>query len=284
MIFRGHHVTQYRYSKPAFLEPQIVRLTPRSDPTQRLSDFRIEIEPEPAGMSQYLDAEGNSVVKAWFEGMMDTLVLQTRFLVRTLRANPFDFLLDREADYKVPLVYREPEATALARYIRNGATVDAAVANYTQDVMEAARGETLRFLYGLNQRIYEEFRIVVREQGPAHTAAETLQRREVACRDVANLFVGCARVVGFAARFVSGYQQGDPDQDDRHMHAWAEVYLPGAGWIGYDPTHGLAVADAHVALAAAPDSEGAAALSGTFRGTGVGSEIQTTLTMDVARG
>jgi transglutaminase-like putative cysteine protease len=257
------------------LEPQIVRLTPRSDPNQRLTDFSIEITPQPAGLSQYVDAEGNSVVKAWFDGLTDSLVLHTRFLVRTLRTNPFDFLLDSESDHKLPLVYRDAEARALARYCRNGGPVGATVANYTQDVMEAARGETLRFLFGLNQRIYEEFQMVFREEGDAFTPEETLSRREASCRDVANLFVACARVVGLAARFVSGYQEGDPDQTDRDLHAWAEIYLPGAGWIGYDPAHGLAVADAHVA--------GAAPLSGSFRGTGVEATIESSLTMDVTR-
>ena len=235
-------------------------------------------------MSQYLDAEGNSVAKVWFEGVTDALVLQTRFLVRTLRTNPFDFLLDREEHYKVPLVYCDAEAAALQRFRGNGSQPGATVANYAQDVMEVARGETLRFLNGLNRRIYEEFRIVVRKEGAAYSAAETLEKREVACRDVANLFVECSRVVGLAARFVSGYQEGDPDQDDRHLHAWAEVYLPGAGWIGYDPTHGLAAADGHVAVAAAPSPAGAAPLTGTFRGTGVEATMQSSLTIDVTRG
>ena len=284
MIFRVHHVTRYRYDRPAFLEPQIIRLTPRSDPNQRLTDFRIEVAPEPAGLWHYTDAEGNSVAKAWFEGLTDTLVLQTRFLVRTLRPNPFEFLLDREADYRLPIVYEGAAAAALARFCASAEPHGAAVANYTQDVMEAARGETLRFLHGLNQRIYEEFRIVIREEGEPYSPQETLSRREAACRDVAYLFVECARIVGLAARFVSGYQEGDPDQNDRHLHAWAEVFLPGAGWIGYDPTHGLAVGDAHVAVAAAPTPAGAAPLTGTYRGTGVESTIKSSLAMDVTRG
>jgi transglutaminase-like putative cysteine protease len=284
LIFRAHQVTRYRYSRPAFLEPQIVRLTPRSDPAQRLTDFRIDFTPEPAGVAQYLDAEGNSVVKAWFEGLTDSLIIHSRFLARTLRSNPFEFLLEGDADYRLPIVYRGPEAAALERFLVNGSRVGAATANYTQDVMEAARGETLRFLHGLNQRIYEEFRIVLREEGDAYSAEETLGEREAASRDVANLFIECARVVGLAARFVSGYQAGDPDQTKSRLHAWAEVYLPGAGWIGYDPTHGLAVADAHVAVAAAPTPAGAAPLTGWFRGTDVESAIETSLNIDVMRG
>ena len=283
MIFRAHHVTRYRYSRPAFLEPQIVRLTPRSDPNQRLTDFRIEITPEPSGLSQYLDAEGNSVVKAWFDGLTDSLVIQTRFLARTLRSNPFEFLLEADEGYRLPVIYRGGEAAAVERFLANGSGAGAA-AQYAQEVIDAARGETLRFLYGLNQRIHEEFRIVVREEGEAYSAEQTLGCGEAACRDVANLFVECARAAGLAARFVSGYQAGDRNQTPGRLHAWAEVYLPGAGWIGYDPTQGLAVADAHVAVAAAPTPAGAAPLTGWFRGTEVESAMETSLNIDVARG
>ena len=284
MIFRSHHVTQYLYDRPVFLEPHIVRLTPRSDPSQRLTDFRIEISPEPAGTSQHLDAEGNSVVKAWFDGLTDSLVIQTRFLVRTLRVNPFEFLLDRDADYHLPLVYQGPEALALEPYCMNGAQISAEAANYTQDVMEAARGETLRFLYGLNQRIYEEFRIVPREGSVARPPEETLAEHEADCRDVARLFMECARVVGLAARFVSGYRTQELDAREQRLHAWSEVYLPGAGWIGYDPTHGLAVADGHVAVAAAIRAEDAAPVTGSFRGTDVKATKRTSLTIDALRG
>jgi len=154
VIVRVHHVTQYHYDRPVFLEPQIIRLTPRSDPNQRLTDFRIEISPEPVGLSQYLDAEGNSVVKAWFEGATQDLVIQNRFLARTMRSNPFEFLLERQEDYMIPLVYPREDMAALARFCEHGPGRIAAASTYTQDVMEAARGETLRFLYGLNQRIF----------------------------------------------------------------------------------------------------------------------------------
>ncbi|MEZ5364755.1 MAG: transglutaminase family protein [Bryobacterales bacterium] len=284
MIFRVHHVTQYHYDRPVFLEPQIIRLTPRSDPNQRLTDFRMDVSPEPTGLSQYLDAEGNSVVKVWFDGTTQDLVIQSRFLARTMRSNPFEFLLEREEDYMIPLVYPQADMDALARFCAHGPGKIVAASTYTQDVMEAARGETLRFLHGLNQRIYEEFRIVVREEGGALEPDETLQRREVSCRDVALLFVECARVVGLAARFVSGYHSGYPDTRHRRLHAWAEVFLPGAGWIGYDPTLGLAVADSHIAVAAAPTPAGAAAVTGSFRGSGVRSKMKTSLHLDVSRG
>jgi len=105
--------------------------------------------------------------------------------------------------------------------------------------------------------------------------ADTLASRTGACRDTAMLYVAACRSLGLAARFVSGYSMHHPEEVSEHeLHAWAEVYLPGAGWRGYDPSLGLAVADGHVVLTAAPDHHLAAAVSGSYRGTGVGSSMR----------
>jgi transglutaminase-like putative cysteine protease len=133
----------------------------------------------------------------------------------------------------------------------------------------------------LNQRIYDLVKVVIREDGEAYAPDETLRRREGACRDLAWLFVACCREAGLAARFVSGYQAGDPDTKDRYLHAWAEVYLPGGGWSGFDPTLGLAVADQHVVIAAAATPAGAAPVCGSFRGTGATAQMKTTISVEV---
>jgi transglutaminase-like putative cysteine protease len=105
----------------------------------------------------------------------------------------------------------------------------------------------------------------------------TWQQKEGTCRDFAILFMEVCRLIGIAVRFVSGYQQGDSNSSDRHLHAWVEVYLPGAGWRGYDPTHGLAVADGHVALAASSLPRYAAPISGVFRPGSAQSTIEYSL-------
>ncbi len=280
MIFRGRNVLKRRWGATVSLGAQLIRLTPRSDPYQRLVDFRIEITPEPAGMAQYVDAEGNSVVRAWFAGRTDCVVVQSTFLARTTAAERTDPQLERDADYHLPMVYGECERAALSRYL-GGAGPIAGVANYAQDVMEAARGETLRFLNGLNQRLCEEIPVVAREGCDVVSPEETLAHREASSADVAHLFVACARVCGLAARFVSGYRRRG--RHEGRAHAWAEAYLPGAGWIGYDPTSGLTTADAHLALAAAPGPAGVAPLSGAVSGGAPDSTTQTTLAIEVTR-
>jgi transglutaminase-like putative cysteine protease len=127
----------------------------------------------------------------------------------------------------------------------------------------------------LADTIHHDFHHIGRPDGEPMGAAETLRSRSGACRDTAMLYVQACRSLGLAARFVSGYSMHHPEEVSEHeLHAWAEVYLPGGGWRAYDPSLGLAVADGHVALAAAPDHHLAAPVSGRYRGTGVGSSMR----------
>ena len=136
------------------------------------------------------------------------------------------------------------------------------------------------FLAVLNGRISSGYEVTVREEGDPLPAEETLKSAKAACRDLAMLFIECCRILGIATRFVSGYQQGDQVSDRRDMHAWAEVYLPGGGWRGYDPTYGLAVADRHIAVAASATPRLAGPLSGSFRGSGVTSTMETKISLE----
>ena len=122
------------------------------------------------------------------------------------------------------------------------------------------------FLTTLTRRLHEEFAHTIREEGAAEPAESTLAARSGSCRDLSVLFCEACRSRGIPARFVSGYEREAAVQEPAHMHAWAEVYLPGGGWRGYDPSQGLAVSTAHVALAAAADPLLAAPVSGTYRG------------------
>jgi transglutaminase-like putative cysteine protease len=264
MRFSVVHSTVYRYSAPVFLEPHTIRLRPRSDATQRLDAFQLQISPQPAGISECLDQDGNNAAVAWFSGQASTLSVQTSFQLETLRENPFDFILPAPASLELPLRFPEPLQSSLAPY-REGAT-DAAVAEFARETAIEAGGQLMPYLDGLARRLFAECRQVTRKEGPPRTPAETLSRREGSCRDVAVLFCAACRAVGIAARFVSGYERESAAQDHAYMHAWAEVYVPGGGWRGFDPSRGLAVGTSHVAVAAAADPTLAAPISGSYRG------------------
>ena len=137
------------------------------------------------------------------------------------------------------------------------------------------------FLDRLNHELFSGFSHIHRETGAPQSPAATLQSRNGACRDLTVLFVDCCRAEGIAARFASGYQKGDLQSERRHLHAWPEVYLPGAGWRGFDPTHGTAIADAHVTIAAAAHARDTMPVRGSFRGDGVDSTLDYTVEIEV---
>lgn len=247
------HATVYRYSGAVNLEPHTFRLRPREDGAQHLVRHALAISPVPAVRTECLDQDGNVVVEAWFDAPTDALSVESAFTVEMLRDNPFDFLL-RD--------YSEGVRASLASYLREPAPE---VRDFAAAVADGA-GHPLDFLTALNRRIAQEFRYVGRETGAAHAAEVTLGAREGSCRDLAVLFAAAARSRGIAARFVSGYECGSR-RDRANMHAWAEVYLEGGGWRGYDPSSGLAVSTGHVAVAASANAALAAPVTGTFRGS-----------------
>jgi transglutaminase-like putative cysteine protease len=275
-IFEIEHTTAYAYSRPIFLEPHTLRLRPRCDADRQLLDFQFDIQPNPAGATQSLDLDGNIVLDAWFEGLTERLLIRTRSRVAARRSNPFDYILTDPSAELLPMAYAEPARNQLAPYsVRCGES--GIVEGFAHFVSGETERRTLRFLTALNREIYESCRQVVREWEPPHAPEDTLVRREGSCRDLAVLFIDACRCVGVAARFVSGYQVDSPRDEPRYLHAWAEVYLPGAGWRGYDPSRGLAVADRHVALATAAAPQLAAPVTGAFRGDGAESNLSATI-------
>jgi transglutaminase-like putative cysteine protease len=272
------HSTVYRYDYAVNLEPHTIRLRPRMTTTQRLLAFDLQIAPAPARTAECLDQDGNLALKAWFDAPATELNVLSRFTVELLRENPFDYLLTG-VSLSLPLWYVEPLAAALAPY-RNVAPVAESVKQFAQTIAAGARHNSLSFLTALNLRIFQMCRHVTRPDGPPFASDLTLSVMEGSCRDLAILFCDACRVMGVAARFVSGYELAAAGQPDSYMHAWAEVYLPCAGWRGYDPSRGLAVSNGHVAVAAGFDHDLASPISGLFSG-GAGSRMDASLRMHV---
>lgn len=272
------HSTVYRYSFPVYLEPHILRLRPRMTSAQRLTAFDLQIAPTPAGTTECLDQDGNLALNAWFDGPTRELSVLSRFTVELLRENPFDYVLIGES-LNLPLWYREPLWAALVPY-RNDLHVSESVKQFAKSVSAGAQGNTLRFLLALSWEIFQTCRQVIRPSGPPWPSDRTLSLQEGSCRDLTVLFCDVCRVMGVAARFVSGYECVSASSQDSYMHAWAEVYLPGVGWRGYDPARGLAVSNRRVVVAAAFDPDLASPVAGWYSG-GSGSLMETSVRMQV---
>jgi transglutaminase-like putative cysteine protease len=256
------HSTRYRYSSPVYPEPHTIRLRPREDASQRLASWSLDITPTPLGRTACLDQDGNNVVRAWFDSVTAELSLRSQFTLETLRDNPFHYLLT-PLDTKLPMEYAPPLRAPLAPYLRDDR--EPAVRHFAQSLAAECGWQTLPFLSALNQRLFATTRQVIRELGVPHAAETTLRDRVGSCRDLAVLFCSACRALGLAARFVSGYERDASLQENGDLHAWAEVYLEGAGWSGYDPSRALAVAASHVAVAASSDPLLAAPVTGSYR-------------------
>lgn len=283
MLIQVHHISSFRYSAPVLLGAHTLRFVPRADGAQQILAYELKIEPHPLLLSSSLDVEGNLCQMAWFEDETRSLSIDVAMEVDTLRQNAFDYIPEAHAQ-ALPMAYSEQERRLLQPYMAG--VGDLAVSAFIQPLLEQSGAQTLAFLNHLNQAVHAFYHQGTRVAGATQTAAETLRMQDGVCRDLAELYIACCREAGLAARFVSGYQTiPEHDHRKRYLHAWPEVYIPGGGWRGYDPTRNLAVSDQHVAICASvnaaattPITGGFSALSGT-----VSSELQADIEISPAR-
>jgi transglutaminase-like putative cysteine protease len=220
------------------------------------------------------------VTTAWFNDVTLSLSVTSSLLCETLLTNPYHFILDGES-LRLPLVRPNDDRGLLAYYLREE-EVSPVVQQFAEVIAKQVDFQTVPFLSFLSRTLYERTERMIREQGEAWPAERTLKDARGSCRDFAVLFNACCRAVGLAARFVSGYAPAETHQGPEiYLHAWSEVYLPGAGWRGFDPSRGLAVGDQHVPVAAGRTPREAAPTSGTFRGANARSQLQTQIAMSI---
>lgn len=276
--YRVQHRMRFTYSQPVSLDQMVLRLQPRTDAAQRLVQFTIDVQPVPSRHTHCLDLHGNLRHWFWFEQEHTNLTLTTRCVVDCCCHNPFDFIVVDPGVESVPAVYAEPMRSAALHYMQRP-DPHPAVDQLVRRLIQQTEGRTLAFLWALAQTLSRQIRPILRLEGESWPAHHTLEAGEGACRDSAVLFMDACRAAGLAARFVSGYAWDAAHEDQRELHAWAEVYLPGAGWRGYDPTMGLAVSNRHIAVAASPNPAYAAPTFGTFTGPPVESRLDYTIHM-----
>lgn len=268
------HLTRYTYSAPVRLDEQLVRLKPRTDDLQVLRQWDLRIQPPSAKWSDDTDADGNAVTRVRVEEPVRTFELVSRAVVDT-RAPPALRDDDPAAALRFPLHYPSHTPASVLAY-RGPVTTDATVNRFAAEVADGARWEVLPFLGLLAARIQKTHAYQMRYEGPPRPGPVTLERKEGACRDFAVLYTEACRVFGLAVRFVSGYRLKEPEGVGREMHAWAEAYVPGVGWRGFDPTIGKAVAVHHVAVAVGTPAS-SAPVTGTFWGANVTSTLMATV-------
>jgi transglutaminase-like putative cysteine protease len=199
-------------------------------------------------MSEIIDLDGNPCIRVWFEQETEQLRIEINSDVETFKTNPFDFIYEPWA-LQMPIDYPCSLFRQLQPYLTPASIAPEPVSSQlAQEILHEVDHRTADFLFTLMDRIYKSCDQVVRHSEDLWSPTITWTKKQGACRDFVALFMDVCRSVGLATRFVSGYQEGDPDTEEFDLHAWVEVYLPGGGWRSYDPTHGLLVSDRHVTL------------------------------------
>lgn len=266
-----HHHTSYRFDRAVNVSPHVIRLRPALHTRTPIHAYSLKIEPAQHFINWMQDPFGNFQARLVFPEKVRELSLTVDLVAEMTVINPFDFFVESYAE-KYPFAYEPTLCRELTPYLEtqeNGPLLSAwlvGVDRKPQTIVD--------FLVELNRRLGQDIGYLIRMEAGVQTCEETLSKRSGSCRDSAWLLVQILRHLGLAARFVSGYLiqltadlksldgPSGPEADFTDLHAWAEVFVPGAGWIGLDPTSGLFAGEGHIPLAGTPTPPSAAPVTG----------------------
>jgi uncharacterized protein (DUF2126 family) len=268
------HVTHYRYAKPVTLGPQVVRLRPAVHCRTPILNYSFKVTPAEHFINWQQDPQGNFQARLVFPEKTDEFKVEVELTADMASINPFDFFIEASAE-EFPFTYDAILAHELKPYLELE-PLGPRLRSFLHKIPRSKR-KTIDFLVDLNGLVHNEIRYVVRLEPGVQTCEETLGLKSGSCRDSAWLLVQICRQLGLAARFVSGYLiqltadvkpvdggAAGPEADFTDLHAWTEVYLPGAGWVGLDATSGLLTGEGHIPLAATSDPVTAAPITGSI--------------------
>ena len=266
-----NHITHYRYSEAVQLSPQVVRLRPAPHCRTRILSYSLSVEPEQHFVNWQQDPFANHLARLVFPDKTKEFKVTVDLVAEMAVYNPFDFFLEPEAE-NYPFAYAADLAQELAPYLVKGPVTPRFKAFV--DSVPLGTQRTNDFIVAINQRLQHDIRYLIRMEPGVQTPEITLTNASGSCRDSAWLMVQVLRHLGLAARFVSGYLiqlkadvkaldgPSGAEADFTDLHAWCEVFLPGAGWVGLDPTSGLLAGEGHIPVACTPEPSSAAPVSG----------------------
>ena len=266
MRFKIIHQTEYVFDSEVFLDPHYLRFKPRETSCVTIKDFSMSVVSKPIGHKRIQDEENNTVDFYWFDGVTKKLTIKAESIVETTAYNPFDFILYPQHFNVMPFEYFEPRKKLLYAALQKKPISEELLA-YGNSLLETSNFNTVTYLTALTKKIYEEFTVVYRPIGAPFSPNRTFKHKKGSCRDLTWMQVNLLRKQGVAARFVSGYYYHEMEKPHYELHAWVEVFLPGTGWLGLDPSYGILTCDTHFPIASSANPENTMPVSGGIRGS-----------------
>lgn len=265
------HKTEYKYNKKISMSPHIIRLRPAAHSRTPIEAYSLKIKPENHFINWQQDPFGNYLARIVFPEKTDIFSVDVEIIADMITINPFDFFVE-DGSKEYPFDYKKDLKKELSPYLE--IEEDSKELQEFVSTIDKSEKSIIDFLVEVNQKIHNSLNYTVRLEPGVQTPKETLKKKLGSCRDFAWLFVQVLRHLGLAARFVSGYLvqltadvksldgPSGPKEDFTDLHAWTEVYVPGAGWIGLDSTSGLFAGEGHIPLACTPNYSSAHAIEG----------------------
>ncbi|WP_340202261.1 transglutaminase family protein [Ascidiimonas sp. W6] len=273
------HKTEYNFNKEVFIEPHYLRFKPKSMPFLDLELYHLDLSPSPSGISEQLDAEGNVVYFCWFTGMHNNIHIKSVAVLNIKPFEPFNFLVHPVNCNQMPFEYPKQLLPMLALYLTS-TKISSSLLDYGKNILNQVASNTISFLSQLTIQIHHDFNLEIRETGVPFHPQETFEGKTGSCRDLSWMQIHLLRNLGLAARFVSGYYYVDVEDPQYELHAWVEVFLPGAGWIGFDPSNGIATANMHIPVCSSVHYENTMPVSGSVRGDAQ-AQLKTSLHIEI---
>ena len=278
MRYKIIHQTEYVFDSEVFLEPHYLRFKPKQTPYATIENFSMSILSKPFGHKVIKDEENNTVDFYWFEGMTKKLTIKAESILETKPFNAFDFILYPQHFNQLPFEYYESQKKLLSASLQKKA-ISENLLDFGNALLKTSNFNTVSYLTALTKHIYDNFTVQYRKKGAPLSPNKTFKLKKGSCRDLSWMQINLLRQQGIAARFVSGYYYFNMDEPQFELHAWVEVFLPGTGWLGLDPSQGFLTGNTHFPIASSAHPENTMPVSGGIRGNAT-SKLKTKLSIE----